>query len=348
MKKIWKTDTKGRTRILKISVEGDTVVQESGLVEGKLVKHIKASKPKNVGRKNATTGAQQAQKEADAIIVKKLREGYFLTREDAENTEIILPMLAKSHDDRKHKVEFPCYIQPKLDGIRGLGRKGNLISRKNSPINTLPHISAALSTLDDGEIIDGELYAHDNTFQENVSLIKKFTKDSKTIQYHVYDMVSDLPFIDRYNNLIKIVEDMDDPCVVLVPTYKIHDQKELDEYYDIFMQLGYEGAMVRWGDDGYKPNARVDNLLKVKIFKDVDLEIIDVVESDRVPGQGIVVIEFDGHRSKTGSKLSHKERADLWTNKDDYIGKLANITYFELTDKGGLRFPVFKGVRIDK
>jgi DNA ligase-1 len=346
--RLWKTDSKGRTRVLDISVAGDNVIQESGLVDGKLIKHIKPCKPKNVGRSNATTAAQQAASEYKSLLVKKLKEGYFNTREEAESTEIIMPMLAKSIDKEEAKIVYPCYVQPKLDGIRGLGSKPQLISRKNTPITTLPHLTKLLQGLDDGEIIDGELYAHGLTFQENVSLIKKNTTGSAAVKYHVYDMVSDLPFIDRYNNLIKIVEDLNNNDIELVPTYKIKNRAELDEYYAIFMQLGYEGAMVRWGEEGYKSNARSSNLLKVKIFKDVDLPIIDIVESDRVPGQGIVVIEFDGHRSKTGSKMSHKERADLWTNRTDYIGELANITYFELTDKGGLRFPVFKGIRIDK
>jgi hypothetical protein len=39
----------------------------------------------------------------------------------------------------------------------------------------------------------------------------------------------------------------------------------------------------------------------------------------------------------------------LWANRAKYIGiETAEIRYFEETDKGALRFPVFHGFRIDK
>jgi len=36
------------------------------------------------------------------------------------------------------------------------------------------------------------------------------------------------------------------------------------------------------------------------------------------------------------------------TNKEKYIGKLANIRYFELTDDGIPRFPVMIGIHEDR
>jgi len=35
-------------------------------------------------------------------------------------------------------------------------------------------------------------------------------------------------------------------------------------------------------------------------------------------------------------------------NKEEYIGKKAEVRYFETTDDGSLRFPVFCGIRLDK
>ena len=51
---------------------------------------------------------------------------------------------------------------------------------------------------------------------------------------------------------------------------------------------------------------------------------------------------------KTGMKLSHEERVEILLNKENYIGKLAEVRFFEFTDNGIPRFPVYYGYRIDK
>jgi ATP-dependent DNA ligase len=343
--RIYKKDSKGKLRFLEISALAGKVIQTSGLLKGKPVTHVKECTPKNTGRANATTDIEQADVEAAAIIVKKLQEGYFPTQEAALNTEVKMPMLAESYKEQAHKVVYPCYVQPKLDGIRCNKKGRELKSRANRDITTVKHIS------NDGdiqsEILDGELYQHGASFQTITSLVKKYVKDeTEDIKYHVYDMMSDKPFYERYLMLQELTKN----CVhtVVVDTFVVTNYEELVAFHNKFLSEGYEGTMVRWGNAPYKANGRSANLLKYKDFQDVALPIIDVIESDRVPGQGIVVIEYNGHVSKTGSKLSHKQRAELWTNRLDYIGQTAEIRYFEETDKGGLRFPIFLGTRIDK
>lgn len=343
--KLYKKDSKGKIRELNVYADNGRVVQISGLLDGKKVTHIKEVQPKNIGKKNQTTAIVQAVAEANSIKVKKIKKGYFSTIEDAENIDIILPMLAKSEKEHKHKIEWPCYGQPKLDGMRLLAKGIQKLSRENTPIVTLDHIN--LGGID--VYIDGEAYAHGHTFQENMKLIKKYRKDeTENVKYHVYDMISDKSFIDRYNDLKELLKTNKTENICLVETIILNNQEELDDYHSRNLEAGFEGTMIRWGDSGYKVNGRSDSLLKYKDFKDIALPIVDIIESDRVPGQGIVVIEYNGHTSKTGSKLSHADRADLLINKDDYIGKTAEIRYFEETDKGALRFPVFYGVRIDK
>ena len=58
--------------------------------------------------------------------------------------------------------------------------------------------------------------------------------------------------------------------------------------------------------------------------------------------------ELNGKRFKAGVKMSHSDREDLLTNKKEYIGKIANIRYFELTDDGIPRFPVMIGIHTDR
>jgi len=50
---------------------------------------------------------------------------------------------------------------------------------------------------------------------------------------------------------------------------------------------------------------------------------------------------------KAGFKYSHEDRKEFLTNKEKYIGKIANIRFFEYTDDGLPRFPIMFGIRGD-
>ncbi len=343
--KIYKLDSKGKVRVLEIESTDGYLIQTSGLLDGKKVEHKKLCKPKNIGKVNETTPQYQADIEAGALILKKLREGYFETIEEAKTVKVILPMLAHDYFKKEKKVQFPCYAQPKLDGMRGLGNMGKLISRANKEINTLKHIQNDLKGFE--EYIDGELYAHGLTFQENMKIIKKYREgQTENVKYHVYDMISDKPFIERYNELKTIVFGL--PNIEVVPLVKINNPTELESYYGKFMSEGYEGIMIRWGTDGYKVNGRSDNLLKYKKFFDVAVPIVDITPNDAIPTHGTIWVEYNGKVIKTGARLSHEEREYILNNKQEYIGKTAEVRYFETTDDGSLRFPVFCGIRLDK
>ena len=343
--KIYKLDSKGKVRVLEVTTNEGNLIQTSGLLDGKKVEHTKLCKPKNIGKVNETTEVTQSEFEANALIVKKLREGYFKTIEEAESVKVILPMLANDYFKKEKKVQFPCYAQPKLDGMRGLGNDGKLISRANKEIITLKHIQSDLEGIED--YIDGELYAHGLTFQENMKIIKKYREgQTENVKYHVYDMISDKPFTERYSDLKTIVENK--PNIEVVPLVEINTPDELEAYYGKFMSEGYEGIMIRWGTDGYKVNGRSDNLLKYKKFFDVAVPIVDITPNDAIPTHGTIWIEYNGKVVKTGARLSHEERENILANKEEYIGKTAEVRYFETTDDGSLRFPVFCGIRLDK
>ena len=345
IKTLYKKDSKGKLRILSIETDHGDLIQTSGLFDGKKVEHRKTCKPKNVGKSNETTSQEQAVIEAEAIVVKKLREGYFKSPERATEESILLPMLAKSFDKEKGKVHYPCYVQPKLDGMRCLKIGKSMRSRKNVDIDTMGHISSQETGMG---VLDGELYAHGLSFQENMKLIKKQRKSSVKVKFHVYDFVSDKPFSERLELLKEAVIKAEDH-IKLVPTYLISDEEQLKEYHQRFIEEGYEGTMVRWGEEGYKINGRSSNLLKYKDFQDITCEVIDIVPNDADPNQSTVVCKLeDGQSFKCGMKFSHSEREEILINKKEYIGQTAEIRFFELSDTGIPRFPVCYGFRLDK
>lgn len=354
MTTLYKKDSKGNIRVLNVFTEGADLVQTAGLLDGNLVTNRKTCKPKNVGKTNESTAEEQALSEMSSKIAEKLKEDYFMTQHEAETISVVLPMLAHSYEDHSKKVQWipgQVFVQPKLDGMRALGVTGpnaSLTSRTGTPIDTMPHIIKALQSLPEGMTLDGELYAHGKTFQENMKLIKKYRgTESEEITYHVYDIVSDKPFNTRIAMVYFTLEGVRS-VISEVYTQVITSYKDLTDMHAKNIAAGYEGSILRWGDSPYKVNGRSENLLKFKDFKDMTLTIIDVVPSEQRPEWGQPIFEINGKSFSSGMRYSHEERKHWLTNKEEYIGKTAELRFFEFTDDGIPRFPVCCGIRLDK
>lgn len=346
---LYKIDSKGKVRFLTISTEGNKIIQVSGLLDSaNPVTNISECAAKNIGKVNETTPEEQAVIEAQAKITKKLDEGYYSSIEEAEGGDLILPMLAKDFKKEEKKVKYPCFVQPKLDGMRALKNKPVIISRKNKKIDTMRHIEAELNDIE--YILDGELYAHGESFQRNMELIKKYRPgESEDVKYHVYDIVCELPFRERLSILKSLLYQSEVKNIEIVPTYEINSKEELLEYHKVFLEQGYEGTMIRHGDEGYAVNKRSSSLLKFKDFQDIACKIVDIKPSEKRPDQGIFVCELpDGRTFGCGMRFSHDERKDMILNPGNYIDKTAEIRFFEYTDEGLPRFPVAVGLRLDK
>lgn len=353
---LYKRDSKGKLRFLEAfaTTEGE-LVQISGMIGTKSpIEHRKTCKGKNIGRANETTSAEQAEKELNSLIAEKLKEGYFKTEAEAENTDTLFPMLAKDYKKESKKILWSegVHVQPKLDGMRCLiiverNSKPVLKSRDGRFITTMKHIEKDFANAEPG-VYDGELYAHGHSFQENMELIKKWREDeSEEVKFHCYDVVSDQPFKARLNLRNKGLAAC--KTVEYVKTTEIKTEKELKKLHAINLDNGYEGTIVRHGEEKYKKNARSSNLLKYKDFIDIAVPIIDIVACDQRPEWGKPVCKLpDGQTFEAGMKYSHADRIDFLKKKKQYIGKTAEIRFFEYSDTGIPRFPVMVGIRLDK
>ena len=354
MKSLYKKDSKGKIRVWNIYTVGPDIIQTSGLLEGECVKHIKTCKAKNVGKSNETTPIEQAVLEMTSNYDGKFSEGYFKTIKEANEEEVILPMLAKSYDDHSKKIDWKSsFVQPKLDGMRCLSTviDGEVLlkSRDGKIIKGLDHIVEELCKLPDG-IYDGELYAHGVGFQENMRLIKKYRAgQTETVKYCIYDMIVDGAFSTRFTFLQKSLQRLSVyKHLEVVNTAVVENEKSLQSYHKKYLADGYEGSIVRWGHEEYKVNGRSAHLLKYKDFQDMAIKINDVKPSEQRPEWGQFVFTHKGHEFSCGMKFSHDERKEILNNKKEYIGKTAELRYFELSEDGVPRFPVCVGIRLDK
>lgn len=357
MKTLYRKDTKGKIRVLIISTEGADLVQKSGCLDGKLIEHRKTCRAKNVGRSNATSAEEQAIAEMNSKIKDELDGGYYETIEEAQNSLAIFPMLAKDYAEEKDKIHWglPVYVQPKLDGMRCLAfvsKDGSvrLMSRDGKTIKNMAHIEKELSQIKQDIIFDGELYQHGSTFQENMSLIKRYQEGlTEKVKYNIYDIVEGTSFQYRFVGREFFNAKL---CTSLetVSTFTIWSEADLKNIHENFIGLGYEGTMVRADlGEGYKTNARSSSLLKYKDFIDIAVPVIDIIPGEQRPEWGTpVLFTEDGKRFEAGTRMTHEQRIELLVNKDKYIGRTAEIRFFSYTDGGIPRFPVLVGFRLDK
>lgn len=341
-----------------VEVEDNKHRVVSGQIDGKKVtSEWTICQGKNIGRSNQTTPGQQAIKEAQAMWEKKVSGGYFQELVQAETGEkkFFAPMLAKEFTPQTFSKNDRVFVQPKLDGLRCVISKSGMFSRNGKEFLSCPHIFNQLKHLfveNPDLVLDGELYNHiyHDNFNQIVSLVKKtkptqedIEESKKYVQYWCYDILSlgDLIYSDRYDYLKENVFDVDYPSCFLLRTDEVKSLDELNSMYGEYVEEGFEGQMVRI-DMPYEVGKRSKNLLKHKSFQDAEFEILDIVEGvgNKSGMAGYMTIKnTDGSTFKSNIKGDRDYCRMLLEAKENFIGKLATIKFFNLTPDGVPRFP---------
>lgn len=345
---------KGQVQTWQITVKDDHFFTEEG-IQGGMITTSKPTycKAKNVGRSNETTPEQQALVEAQAKWQKKVDSGYNEILTDEK--KFFEPMLAYEIG-KYEKLLFtvPTFIQPKLDGLRAINANNTLMSRNGKPYLATPHLYQNKVTL------DGELYNHEyhNDFNKIVSLCKKqdptseeLAESKEKVQMWVYDFPDCKgKFSDRLMALKKWMAANSNPSFVLVPTYQVKNQADINRYHDEFLELGFEGSIIRL-DLGEYENKRSKQLLKKKDFVDEEFEIVGAVEGEggragtigkfwmRLEKDKPFDIEKQENVFKSNVKGDFEYLADIWKNHKKYIGTEATVKYFARTPDNVPRFP---------
>jgi len=320
---------------------------------------------KNIGKKNETTPLQQAEAEALAKWEKQKKKGYVESIEAAKAGETdklieggIVPMLAHKFTEQGHKIKYPCYVQPKLDGIRCIAilkdGKCTLWSRTRKQITSMPHIVAEIESHWKADIVlDGELYNHDfkKDFEKIVSAVRKEEPEEGylNVQYHVYDIVNEMSFKERSSRLFKCFT-IGDPKLQYVK-WVVTDWANEDQvpyYFELFKERGYEGAMLRNADSLYV-NKRSYDLQKVKEMEENEFAITGV-EEGRGKLQGHVgafkCVTEDGKEFLAKMSGDTANLKKYFEDHSTWLGKQLTVQFQGLTGASGVpRFPVGKAIR---
>ena len=169
--------------------------------------------------------------------------------------------LAKPLDSRK--LEFPCTIEPKYDGVRAVYIDGRYLSRYGKELQG-PQIECP-----SGLVLDGELLGAD--FQNTLSAVRV----GGDLQYHVFDCITEAEwkakvFTTRY------LDRTADLCSLnlkhQVTGWICDTQQELDHHHANNLANGFEGSMVKLN----KPYelGRSSTWMKIKPVREMDILVV--------------------------------------------------------------------------
>ena len=276
----------------------------------------------------------------------------------------IKPMLA--HKYNPDKADYPAYIQPKLDGVRCVFTKDGAYSRTGKEFKNVDHIKKDLKVVFNrypNIILDGELYNHGlkDDFEKIISLVRK-TKPTQEhrdeaeqlVQYHMYDIAS-YPHA-TYEWRMHFINTLTDSAVVrtskclrIIKTEVALDYDNALHKHEKYLKQGYEGSIYRSMTGQYK-NTRSWDLMKFKDFEDSEATIVGY-EAGKGKRQGTIGkfimqddegVEFG---CPPGKGYDYKDLAGMLDNIHDYIGQRATFTYFQRTQAGSYRHPLYKCIR---
>lgn len=320
------------------------------MIENKL--QIKSGK--NIGKKNETTVIQQAEKEALSMWKKQVDKGYNENYPDVKTHEniTVLPMLAHDYKKRKKDIKFPCYIQPKIDGVRLIAtvtnNKVQFFSRTGKEMFNLEHLCLQIkNVLPDGYYFDGELYTDEIPFEEICGLFRKKNperKEMEKLNFHIFDIFNPEKketYKERnilLNNALKI----HGPSLKNVETYACDNEIEMEKYHDIFIKDNYEGVILRNINGYYSIKYRSKDLQKYKEFFDEEFKIVDGVSGIGLDHDCVVFHceNENGDLFSVRPKGTRELRKHYLKNIDNIKGKYLTVRYQNKSEQGIVRFGV--------
>ena len=285
-------------------------------------------------------------------------------------------MLAESYFKQKEGFlkdkEFT--ITQKLDGNRLLITKQNdtikCFTRQGKIVDGLVEIERDMASLPNDYAYDGELIADNVDNLPSDELFRVTMKESrkkgtkKGLIFNCFDIIPledfnkgycPIPYTDRKTLLSNMLKDKNLPNIINVPIlYQGKDEEQIIDLITWAKSMSMEGVMVNVSDAPYECK-RSKNILKGKVFQEADLRIIGFQEGEGnfKDTLGALVVNYKGNKVAVGSGYTWEERDEFWNKRENLIGKIVTVQYFEESKNSktglvSLRFPVFKQIRDDK
>ena len=247
----------------------------------------------------------------------------------------------------------PYVVQPKLDGerCRALLNCGQVVmlSSEENIITSVPKIHSDLVKLSIrlGKPIelDGELFREGMDFEEIHSVVGRtvnLNPDHVHIKFNVFDIINEDIQAVRVKQLTEI-SGIFPETVVMVPSKIAFTVEDVKRVYDLYINLGYEGIIVRHFSSNYIRRRSIF-VMKFKPKKKDIYPIIGFVEGQgKYAGTiGAIVCETDGDQFEVGSfSLTDEERNELWNKRFELTNFNCKVGYQHRWKSGKPKSGVF-------
>lgn len=364
MDKIWPTlyskGSKGEIRVWDISVQDNNVSVSHGIKGGKIVTKVTQSFGKNKGKTNATTDHTQALADAQSKWEKQLKRGYYNTEEEAINSIDMTPMKLQNFADQEKKIEYPCYVQTKLDGLRLLVDPQMKAQSKAGEDYIIPsHILEDIKKLKDAlkdhwHGLDGEVYAGHKergglSLQEIVSAFRKENENTPRLQYWVYDIPKAGEYFSTRNERLEeiryLVESLNIKNIVILPSKLVVSKSQIDLMFKEAAKNKEEGLVVRNQRGYYEFGKRSYDAQKMKHRSTTEAYVFSATQDKN--GESVLTASL---KDNTMFKVKMRKDADpdinlrLWENREHILDKFIEVEYEDMSDEGVPLKPV--GLRV--
>lgn len=279
------------------------------------------------------------------------------------NSNLLLPMLAKTYNGNVWKKVSCMYGQYKINGLRCIITaytqndmfkpiRLRFQSREGIIWNTLENLSDYLLSIIPANIIrdmidgyvalDGEIYLPGYTINQ----INHFVKDAncvenKLLQFWCYDIMMEGNQANRnmyrYHikkptsfNSIKEHYNNKERLIILHNKYITNDNEAIDAR-NHFINLGFEGLILRNAKTNYQYGRRRANYMeKFKDAAEGDFIILDIYK-EKKRDLPILLCKNDINNEKFETRLStsHIVQQEVLFDSQSYIGRTVHIEYGE-------------------
>ena len=279
------------------------------------------------------------------------------------NSNLLLPMLAKTYNGNVWKKVSCMYGQYKINGLRCIITaytqndmfkpiRLRFQSREGIIWNTLENLSDYLLSIIPANIIrdmidgyvalDGEIYLPGYTINQ----INHFVKDAncvenKLLQFWCYDIMMEGNQANRnmyrYHikkptsfNSIKEHYNNKERLIILHNKYITNDNEAIDAR-NHFINLGFEGLILRNAETNYQYGRRRANYMeKFKDAAEGDFIILDIYK-EKKRDLPILLCKNDINNEKFETRLSvsHIVQREVLFDSQSYIGRTVHIEYGE-------------------
>lgn len=240
------------------------------------------------------------------------------------------------------------WISEKLDGVRAWWDGEKFVSRLGNTYHAPEWFVEGLPT---DVILDGELWVGRGLFQKTISAVRKLVPTDaewKKVKFMIFDGGwSDAKDISSHTTTFEERQDWLLENIVETSSVKIVKQRKckgidhLKKELTKVEALGAEGLMLREPGSLYE-EGRSNTCLKVKSFIDDEAIIMGyTLGKGKHKGRvGAFEVAWNGEEFEIGTGLKDKDRIS-----PPSLGSRITFRYFELTDAGIPRFPVFIAAR---